>query len=256
MAKIDSETAAKLVPGFLNDPSTELRRDAVAQLISKGNGLVNDDKAAAIVTYRGALDAARDVDQIQEIAKALTETLGQSVDLPRHFGFLTDWQVVGPFHNNERKGFLEEFPPEKKVDLKAAHPGKEEEAKWQLLSSEDAYGKVDLNKPFGKLKEVTGYAFTEFNASEARPAELRLGSKNAWKVWLNGKLLFGRDEYHRGQRIDQYKMPIQLEKGKNTILVKLCQNEQKEKWTVEWEFQLRVCDATGTAILSTDRAAK
>jgi hypothetical protein len=35
--------------------------------------------------------------------------------------------------------------------------------------------------------------------------------------------------------------------------VKLCQNEQKEKWTVEWEFQLRVCDSTGTAILSTDR---
>jgi hypothetical protein len=29
----------------------------------------------------------------------------------------------------------------------------------------------------------------------------------------------------------------------------------KEKWTVEWEFQLRVCDATGTAILSTGRPA-
>jgi hypothetical protein len=103
------------------------------------------------------------------------------------------------------------------------------------------------------LKEVTGYAYSEFVAAKARPAELRLGCKNAWKVWLNGKLLFGRDEYHRGQRIDQYKMPVQLKEGKNTILVKLCQNEQKEKWTVEWEFQLRVCDPTGTAILSTDR---
>ncbi len=47
-----------------------------------------------------------------------------------------------------------------------------------------------------------------------------------------------------------------MEKGKNTILVKLCQNEQKEKWTVQWEFQLRVCDSTGTAILATDRASR
>jgi hypothetical protein len=48
-------------------------------------------------------------------------------------------------------------------------------------------------------------------------------------------------------------MPVKLKKGANQILVKCCQNEQTETWTVEWEFQLRVCDATGTAILATDR---
>jgi hypothetical protein len=41
-----------------------------------------------------------------------------------------------------------------------------------------------------------------------------------------------------------------LKKGGNTILVKACQNEQVEDWTVQWQFQLRVCDATGTAIRS------
>ena len=51
-------------------------------------------------------------------------------------------------------------------------------------------------------------------------------------------------------RIDQYQLPVQLRKGANTILVKACQNEQKEEWTVQWQFQLRVCDATGTAIHS------
>ena len=83
--------------------------------------------------------------------------------------------------------------------------------------------------------------------------ELRLGCKNAWKIWLNGELLFGRDEYHRGMSIDQYQLPAQLKEGKNTILVKLCQNEQTEQWTVEWQFQLRVCDATGTAVLAANR---
>ena len=125
--------------------------------------------------------------------------------------------------------------------------------KWQEYSTPDDYGKVDFNQPFGPIKQVVGYAYTEFNAAEARDAELRLGCKNAWKIWFNGELLFGRDEYHRGQRIDQYSLPVKLKQGKNTILVKACQNEQEQDWTVQWEFQLRVCDATGTAILATDR---
>ena len=48
-------------------------------------------------------------------------------------------------------------------------------------------------------------------------------------------------------------MPVALKAGKNTILVKVCQNEDVKDWTKEWEFQLRVCDATGTAILGKDR---
>ena len=253
MLAIDRGASETLAPGFLDDPSNELRRDAVALLIAEGaRQLAQEAGDTATITYRKALHAARDVDQIQAIAKALTD-LKQQVDLPRHFGFLTDWQVIGPFHNTDRKGFAEEFPPEKKIDLKARHPGKESEVKWQALATSDPYGKVDLNEPYGKLKEVTGYAYHEFESGEVQPAELRLGCKNAWKVWLNGKLLFSRDEYHRGQRIDQYKMPVPLEKGPNSILIKLCQNEQKEHWTVEWEFQLRVCDTTGKAILAANR---
>src|SRR5690606_896788 len=102
-------------------------------------------------------------------------------------------------------------------------------------------------------KQVTGYAYTEFNAAEARDAELRLGCKNAWKVGFNGEVLFGRDEYHRGQRIDQCSLPVKLKQRKNTLLAKACQNEQGQGRTAHWDFQIRVCDATGTAILATDR---
>ena len=54
-------------------------------------------------------------------------------------------------------------------------------------------------------------------------------------------------------RIDQYTLPVQLAKGKNTLLIKLCQNEQKESWTDQWQFQMRICDATGTALLAQNR---
>jgi hypothetical protein len=204
---------------------------------------------AATDAYRSALNVARDEDQIKVITTEL-KNLGVTVDLQKHFGFLTKWHVAGPFENSERKGFDAVFPPEAGVKLDAAYEGKGKQVKWQPFESKDDYGKLDFNKPLGMLKESTAYAFTTFEAREEREAELRLGCKNAWKVWVNGELLFGRDEYHRGQQMDQYKLKCRLKKGVNTVLVKCCQNEQKEDWTVEWEFQLRLCDSAGTAIAS------
>jgi hypothetical protein len=142
------------------------------------------------------------------------------------------------------------FPPVREVKPDAEYDGKKGKVKWQPFTSKDGMGKLDFNKPLGMLKEVTAYAVTAFDSPAERDAELRLGCKNGWKVWLNGKLLFGRDEYHRGAQMDQYKLKCHLRKGANTVLVKCCQNEQTEQWTVEWEFQLRVCDSTGTAILA------
>ncbi|MCB1227721.1 MAG: hypothetical protein KDK99_18025 [Verrucomicrobiales bacterium] len=243
-------------PALSQDPVAMLRVDAVADLIrqadEKKNAAATD---AAKTLYQQALDAARDKDQIDELAKKLAD-LGVEVDLPKQFGFLMNWHLIAPFTNVERSGFDTVFPPEEKIDLSASYPGKGQEAKWVQFTSQDDYGMIDFNKPFDMLKEVTGYAYTEFDAAEARDAEIRLGCKNAWKVWLNGQLLFARDEYHRGMQLDQYILPCHLQKGANTLLVKCCQNEQTEQWTVEWQFQLRICDATGTAIAEAPAAAR
>ena len=59
--------------------------------------------------------------------------------------------------------------------------------------------------------------------------------------------------YHASTAIDQYKVKVKLKKGSNAILVKIAQNEQEEGWAQRWQFQLRVCDQYGTAVLSTDR---
>lgn len=241
-----------LVPGLLNDPCAELRREPVSRLLEQGK----KNKAAA--PLRQALEAARDDDQIKAAADALRE-LGEVVDLPKHFGFLMDWKIIGPFDNRKRAGYETAFHPEIKVDLPASYDGRElkagekTEAKWVPFTTGSQFGMVDFNKAIGMYKDVTGYAFTEFNSPVEGEAEIRIGCKNAWKLWVNGAPIFGRDEYHRGAQIDQYRYPVKLKKGPNAILMKCCQNEQTETWTVEWEFQLRVCDATGTAILATDR---
>jgi len=246
LGQADAARANAIEPSLIADPVQDLRRGAVQRLIAEAKTKSGDDAKAA---YARALDAVRDEDQTRTIADELKK-LGVNVDLPRHFGFLMKWNVIGPFDNTDRKGFDGVFPPEEKISLDTEYDGKGRKVKWQPFESRDEYGKLDFNKPLGMQKEVTAYAVTTFDSPSERAAELRLGCKNGWKVWLNGEFLFGRDEYHRGQQMDQYKLPCRLKKGANTVLVKCCQNEQKEEWTVEWEFQLRVCDAAGTAILA------
>ena len=241
----DGSRAAALQRTLVNDPVQPLRRGAVAHLITAAAALQGD---AAKKAYLAALDAVRDEDQTKVVADELKK-LGSPVNLPRHFGFLTKWHVIGPFDNTDRAGFAKVYPPETEISLSKTYEGKEKQVQWQPFESADDYGKLDFNKPLTALKQSTAYAYTTFESATEREAELRLGCKNAWKVWLNGKLLFARDEYHRGQRMDQYKLKCHLRKGSNEVLVKCCQNEQTESWTAEWEFQLRVCDSGGTAIL-------
>jgi hypothetical protein len=251
LARADATASERIIPRLLHDPSVEFRRDAVARLMGQGEQLVASDRQAAGDALMEALNAARDEDQIRAIVEQLKK-LERKVDLPRHFGFLVNWQVVGPFDNTGRTGFEKAYPPEENADAEE-YPGKSGVVRWQDYSSADDYGMVDFNQPLGAQKETVAYAKTVFLSPEDRDAELRLGCKNAWKIWLNGELIFGRDEYHRGMSIDQYILPVKLKKGANDILVKCCQNEETQTWTVEWQFQLRVCDASGTAILSEDR---
>jgi hypothetical protein len=244
----DPARAEALAPRMLDDPSNALRREGVTRLLREAADLQSGGRTAdAVAQYRRALEAARDPDQVQTIAQTL-RGLGQTVNLQDVFGWVADWQIIGPFHNTGRAGFEQVFPPETEHRPEAEYEGKSGKVRWRALQTTDDYGMVDFNKPLGALKEVTGYAWARFDAPTSGPAELRLGCKNAWKIWFNGQFIFGRDEYHRGAEIDQYRLPIELKAGRNTILVKLCQNEQVEDWTVEWEFQLRVTDPTGKPI--------
>lgn len=249
IASTDPKVAEQLLAGMLDDSSSELRREAVQRLVTEADTLHKAGKTNdAIARYQAALKPAREADQIDSIAEALGK-LGAPADLQRVFGWVSQWHIIGPFDNTGGAGYERAFPPESAVDLKAEDDGKTGKVHWQEVRATGDYGVVDFNKPIGQLKEVTGYAWTEFNSDKAQPVELRLACKNGWKVWLNGKLLFGRDEYHLGTEIDHYRLAAELKAGRNTMLVKLCQNELVEDWTKEWEFQLRITDAIGTPII-------
>ena len=48
--------------------------------------------------------------------------------------------------------------------------------------------------------------------------------------------------------MDQYVGVGTLKKGRNRILIKVCQDEQTASFAQSWGFQLRVCDSLGGAV--------
>jgi hypothetical protein len=248
----DSALADRVLPKMLDDPSLEMRRDAVARVIADADRLAAAeplDRLKKFAAYRKALDSARDLDQVIHIAEQLRH-FGEKVDLPRHFGFITEWQLIGPFDNRDKKGFAAVYSPERRVDLTAAVQGKNGDVNWRPYTTSDEFGQVDLNRAIGKELGVTAYALADFESQQARPIELRLATENACKLWLNSKLLFESEVYHSFTAMDQFVCRGELKPGSNLILVKICQNEQTEDWAQIWQFQLRVCDAVGKAVLS------
>lgn len=261
LREADGPLASAMVPRFLHDPSPELRREAVAKLL----GDAAEQKASQAKdetlrqTYRQALSGACDLDQVKTVQAELAK-LGEKVDLARHFGFLTNWKVIGPFDNRGGAGFDAVYPPEEEINLSAVYQGKPREGddrkvEWRDATTQDEFGIVDLNKIIGPENGVVGYAWTEFWSDDERPAELRLGRDNAAKIWVNGELIHEHRVYHSGVEMDQYVGRSRLAKGRNTILLKILQNEQKEDWAQGWGFQLRVCEGAGQAILPDERAA-
>lgn len=248
LVRVDKTAAGRLLPGMLNDPGQELRRDAIAFALEKARALkAPGQKEAAVAAFKELLTAARDQDQVDAIAKEL-KGRGVAVDLQRHFNFIGRWFLLGPFDNTKMAGFDKAYPPEQGIYVQVDYTGKNGTIRWIEHATADPYGIVDLNTALGKNMGAVGYALAEVDSPSEQPVELRAGSDNAIKIFLNGKRLVSREECHHGTRMDQYVGIGILQKGRNRILVKVCQDEQTASFAQSWGFQLRVCDSLGGAV--------
>jgi hypothetical protein len=247
LVRVDLTAPSRLLSGMLNDPSLELRRDAIAASIKDAQALAARDKEAGRKAFEKTLTAARDRDQVEALNVELKK-MGAPVDLAKHFNFIQNWSLIGPFDSSKGIGFEKAYPPEAGIDLQASYEGKKGSIRWTTGATVDPFGMVDLNKLIGKHMGAAAYAFAEIESTEARPVQIRVGSNNAIKIFLNGKQLFAREEYHHGIEMDQYVGLGELKAGKNQVLLKVCQNEQTDSWAQAWSFQLRLTDGLGGAI--------
>ncbi len=250
-SRVDPDVAKQYLAELLDDPSPALRFLAVKQLLTEAEAQAKaKEEAAAKQTYRRAFAAARDQYQIVSAARQL-ESMGEKINLTKHLGLVIDWQVIGPFPNEKSTGIDTVYPPEQQFEPNASYPGKNGPVQWQAFSSKDKLAIVDFNAAIGQDTEVVGYALAEFFIDEAREVEIRLGSFNVFKLWVNGELVLARSDAYTGMRLDHYSTPAKLKKGKNTILIKLAQDVPPPQLPQKlWQFMLRVCDPQGVAVHS------
>jgi len=253
---VQPEFRAQTIESLATDSSMPLREIGIARLIDNAAAIGTDvekmdnaakDKKLAIL--KSALGNARDVEQIRSIAKAMSP-LGEEVNLRKHLGLITNWDLIAGFDNKDESGFDVSYGPEQvafTLELKNYNvDGKN--FSWESAIGDEKDGMVDLNEVIGKKKGVIAYAATTFKSSADCEAQVRIGTPNAHKIWVNGELVMSNEIYHNSNSIDKFSAPVKLKKGSNKVLVKLCQNEQSDPWAQDWSFQLRFCDSTGKAV--------
>ncbi len=104
---------------------------------------------------------------------------------------------------------------------------------WQRLKSSSDV--VDLGKSYGE-KAAIAYAFATIELAAPADALFGLGSDDAVKVWLNGRLVH-RNWTERAVRLDDDILRLRLNKGANRLLLKV-QNRGGG-----WGFSFRAIDS-------------
>ena len=237
------------IPTLLDDP--EFRSDAVARTIKAGDAAVAaKDQSLAKDLFKRAFTNARQTDQVTTAAARL-KSMGEEADVADHMGFIVDWYLIGPFDAPKFSGFAKVFPPEEKIDLRAEYPGQTGDAlHWKRYRTPDVLGNINLNQELTTTKEAVGYAYSLIVSPRAQDAQLRCGADDNCSVWINGKKVFGRDQWLNGTRMDRFVTPVKLQEGVNHVLVKICQGPQHVDPAVtnNWSMQLRFCDASGGGV--------
>lgn len=246
---VSKDAAAKdrLLPGFLNDKSPDLRRDAIARELDTIERLARPSIRADLEKL---FVFTRDKDQVDLLAKKIEDNGGKA-SVSEHFGFVTNMAIVAPFDNTGGKAFATAFPPETADDAGPFKGKGDAEVKWFNASTKDKYGKYDLNKIIEKPAkaerhtDAVAYARALIVADKDTPCDIRVTCITSVQVFLNGKKVFERDEYHHGAPFDANTGKATLKKGENTLLVKVLQNAQPQDYAKVWFFHVRLCDDTG-----------
>ena len=147
------------------------------------------------------------------------------------------WLVLGPFDNTASIGFDTAYIPEDvtQIDRTAEYDGIDGKVSWQKHTDNAFNGLID----FGRNENWrVSYAWTTVTSPDEREVQLRIGTDDQAKVWLNGELVYSF-ETGRWVVVDKDIVPVTLKAGKNTILIKICNEE------LTWGFYMRFTDENG-----------
>ncbi|MCH8294799.1 DUF3352 domain-containing protein [Candidatus Poribacteria bacterium] len=156
----------------------------------------------------------------------------------RKLGFPNEsaWYIVGPFPNPDSEGFDTVYPPETGVDVEDTYETESGEVAWKKRRDDNRNdGFVNFKEMFEDTEWKVAYAWTTVTAPESGEVELRVGSDDDVKVWVNGTEVL-INQVGRPATPDEDGVHVSLNQGPNQILVKVCNRE------LDWGFYLRFTD--------------
>ncbi len=154
-------------------------------------------------------------------------------------GFITEdaWMILGPFDNIGGVGFNTKYIPENlpQIDTKTEYDGINGHVSWQKCSDDLLNGYIPLED---KVNWSVAYAYAAINSPDERKVEFRFDSDDQGKIWLNGIEVFTHTKTFSAE-IDNFIIPVTLYPGKNSILIKVCEETRGSG------FYLRITDQNG-----------
>jgi len=197
----------------------------------------------AIDSYKEALELEPDSVTAHLKLANVYKRQSNEKEVLKHYnatGFLPDdaWMIIGPFENKDGVGFDAQYPPEKEIDFTKQYAGKDGNVKWFKPGHRQTDGFMNLASVLKPNEWTAAYAATRLYSPDARSVQLRIGSDDEVKVWLNGELVLNSN-VPRFAAMDQDIVHVNLRSGTNEILVKVCNR------TGYWGFYMRVTDVTG-----------
>jgi len=169
------------------------------------------------------------------LRKLNEETLSH---LGQDMGLVTSWWLIGPFDNAGWKGHSKAYPPEHHIDLKGEYQGVTGPVRWRRYKAPDGQSYVDLAAVMKPKDWVCAYGLTYVDSPTARRVQLRVGSNDSVAIFLNGKKVHDH-QIDRQALVDQDVVPVDLQAGRNTILIKIGQTG------FAWGFFFRITDMNG-----------
>ena len=148
------------------------------------------------------------------------------------------WYVLGPFSQKNVSGFFYPYPPEQKIDLNAKYAGLQTEINWRPAADMMRDGYLDLKSTCKQSNWAVAYALIYAYSPDERKAQIRLGTDEACKLWLNDEQIW-QHYLKQAAQIDRDIVTVILHPGYNKFLVKVTNSIQ------EWGFYFRITDENG-----------
>jgi CubicO group peptidase (beta-lactamase class C family) len=158
--------------------------------------------------------------------------------------FMTKWLLLGPVPLGKGPSASSDEQEQKKafgIDPLSAERFQDKvtigENQYEWVGFTSPGDTVDLTRLFGATTYVTAYAWACLDMLGESRTILGIGSDDAVKVWLNGKLIH-ENWVQRGCTPDSDLVPVTFRKGRNHLVLKI------QNGSGDWSFSCRALGQT------------